>query len=222
LSEDPWFAAQKFIDRHELNQIFLDQIAQFIINNTKGESITAQSSTYVDPFTGASKYTPGDSERGQTSTSTGSAYYDPFTGQSRYTPSESSRPVAAQAPSRLTDPFTGTNAYYSSGTKEVVNARNAYYPQESFVLFDQKNVQSILNKIKEFEALNNINAETSDLIEKLANMDTSDLNKKIETLFNLINNWTKGWAFINFSLFYNCRRLKHLIWQKKQYSPCLT
>lgn len=36
VTEDPWFAAQKFIDKNELSQLFLDQVANFIINNTKG------------------------------------------------------------------------------------------------------------------------------------------------------------------------------------------
>jgi len=52
ISEDPWFAAQEFIHRHELNQMFLDQIAQFIINNTKGMVIDQRASDYADPFTG--------------------------------------------------------------------------------------------------------------------------------------------------------------------------
>lgn len=52
VNEDPWFAAQAFIHRHELNQIFLDQIAQFIIQNTKGMVIDQQASNYFDPFTG--------------------------------------------------------------------------------------------------------------------------------------------------------------------------
>jgi phospholipase A-2-activating protein len=51
-SEDPWFAAQAFIHRHELNQMFLDQIAQFIITNTKGMVIDQKALDYVDPFTG--------------------------------------------------------------------------------------------------------------------------------------------------------------------------
>jgi phospholipase A-2-activating protein len=52
VSEDPWHAAQAFIHRHELNQMFLDQIANFIITNTKGMVIDQKASDYVDPFTG--------------------------------------------------------------------------------------------------------------------------------------------------------------------------
>lgn len=52
VSEDPWYAAQAFIYRHELDQIFLDQIANFIITNTKGMVIDQRASDYADPFTG--------------------------------------------------------------------------------------------------------------------------------------------------------------------------
>ena len=52
ISEDPWFAAQKFIDKHNLEQLFLDQVANFIIKNTKGMELGVASSDYADPFTG--------------------------------------------------------------------------------------------------------------------------------------------------------------------------
>jgi phospholipase A-2-activating protein len=52
IAEDPWYAAQAFIHRHELSQMFLDQIAQFIITNTKGMVIDQKASDYADPFTG--------------------------------------------------------------------------------------------------------------------------------------------------------------------------
>lgn len=36
ITDNPWDAAQKFIHKHELSQAFLDQIANFIIQNTEG------------------------------------------------------------------------------------------------------------------------------------------------------------------------------------------
>lgn len=52
VTEDPWFAAQRFLDRNSLSQLFLDQVANFIIDNTKGVTLGQESSGYVDPFTG--------------------------------------------------------------------------------------------------------------------------------------------------------------------------
>ncbi|KAI9330415.1 WD40-repeat-containing domain protein [Obelidium mucronatum] len=59
-SENPYMAAQRFIDTHELNQDFLDQIGNFIIQNAKPTTIGQElNSNFVDPFTGAGRYVPG-------------------------------------------------------------------------------------------------------------------------------------------------------------------
>lgn len=52
LSEDPWLAAQKFIHKHDLSQYYLEQVANFIIKNTKGVTLQAPTVNYQDPFTG--------------------------------------------------------------------------------------------------------------------------------------------------------------------------
>lgn len=53
LSEDPWFAAQNFLSKNNLSQLFLDQVANFIVDNTKGATLTQGSVTASsDPFTG--------------------------------------------------------------------------------------------------------------------------------------------------------------------------
>ena len=52
VTEDPWFAAQKFLDKNGLSQLFLDQVANFIVENTKGVTLGQQTSNYADPFTG--------------------------------------------------------------------------------------------------------------------------------------------------------------------------
>jgi phospholipase A-2-activating protein len=82
LLDDPWFAAQQFLEKNELSQLFLDQVAHFIINNTKSFTIGPQASqsSYTDPFTGASRYIPSASTSSETSDVVrGGA--DPFTGR---------------------------------------------------------------------------------------------------------------------------------------------
>ena len=187
LSEDPWFAAQAFIHKHELDQIFLDQIAQFIITNTKGETITAQSSSYVDPFTGEARYTPGND-----SCASGGSYYDPFTGQSRYTPSSSN--TKATERNNYQDPFTGGNAYRSANLKPSDNTpSNEYYPQKSFVLFEQKNVSTILNKIKELQfKINNSDSSLIESLENIADSESEDLTEAFCALTTLLTNWQLG------------------------------
>ena len=84
LSEDPYHAAQKFIHKHELSQMFLDQIAQFLITKTQGETIGASgtASQYFDPFTGGGRYVPptSNSYGGGLGSST---VADPLTGRFR-------------------------------------------------------------------------------------------------------------------------------------------
>ncbi|KND02975.1 uncharacterized protein SPPG_08978 [Spizellomyces punctatus DAOM BR117] len=70
-SQNPYEAAQEFIWKHELPQDYLDQIANFILQNAKDATLGASSSSYQDPFTGGNRYVPGGS-RGPASE--GSAY----------------------------------------------------------------------------------------------------------------------------------------------------
>lgn len=52
LSDDPWLAAHNFLQKNDLNPMFLDQVANFIIENTKGHTLGASPASAVDPFTG--------------------------------------------------------------------------------------------------------------------------------------------------------------------------
>ncbi|CAG5130369.1 unnamed protein product [Candidula unifasciata] len=83
IAEDPWMAAQKFIYKHELSQVFLDQVANFIIENTKGVTLgTGSVLSNSDPFTGGDRYIP-DTDKNAGITNEVS---DPFTGAGRYVP----------------------------------------------------------------------------------------------------------------------------------------
>lgn len=106
ITEDPWFAAQKFIHKNELSQLFLDQVAKFIIDNTKGMQLgTAATSDYEDPFTGGTRYVPGSSGGPGGFSSLGTA--DPFTGANAYTTSSSSTNVRqpTAVPSQTGEPL---------------------------------------------------------------------------------------------------------------------
>ncbi|KAG7260753.1 hypothetical protein CRUP_015132 [Coryphaenoides rupestris] len=65
MAEDPWLTAHNFLQKNDLSSVFLDQVANFIIENTKGHdpaicpwrSGPAPGSTSVtDPFTGGGAY----------------------------------------------------------------------------------------------------------------------------------------------------------------------
>ncbi|KAF5388995.1 hypothetical protein D9757_005125 [Collybiopsis confluens] len=107
VTENPFSAAQRFLEANDISMNYLDQVAAFIEKNTAGVNV-GSSEDYVDPFTGASRYRGNGSSRPAASDS--SSYVDPFTGASRYT--GSSVPSAPSAPpSAYMDPFTGASRY---------------------------------------------------------------------------------------------------------------
>ncbi|XP_045067908.1 phospholipase A-2-activating protein-like [Coregonus clupeaformis] len=77
--------------------MFLDQVANFIIENTKGHTLGAAPPSAADPFTGSGRYIPGaaDNRAGFGA--------DPFTGTGRYIPG-SGTPTAWQTPSLVRVP----------------------------------------------------------------------------------------------------------------------
>ncbi|KAJ3180693.1 hypothetical protein HDU87_001806 [Geranomyces variabilis] len=66
-TQNPYQAAQDFIWRNELPQDYLETVANFIVKNAGTATLGAQPSAYQDPFTGASRYVPGDAGAGATS-----------------------------------------------------------------------------------------------------------------------------------------------------------
>ncbi|XP_051162617.1 phospholipase A-2-activating protein [Leptopilina boulardi] len=58
IGQDPWHVAQKFIHDNELSQLFLDQVANFIVKNSQAAPVLNTTAQYTDPFTGGSRYIP--------------------------------------------------------------------------------------------------------------------------------------------------------------------
>ncbi|CAB3243021.1 unnamed protein product [Arctia plantaginis] len=83
-TEDPWVAAQAFIHKNDLPQVYLEQVANFIITNAKLDSQPASSNGFADPFTGECRYVPGSGS------------------------------VPGLPPPSAADPFTGGGAYMTS------------------------------------------------------------------------------------------------------------
>ncbi|XP_019410881.1 PREDICTED: phospholipase A-2-activating protein [Crocodylus porosus] len=137
MNDDPWLTAYNFLQKNDLNPMFLDQVAKFIIDNTKGQTLGNTNTEFSDPFTGAGRYVPGSS-----SGSDAVPAADPFTGAGRYVPGSASNAVASLSG---VDPFTGNGAYHSGAAK----AENIYFPKKEAVTFDQANPTQILGKLKE-------------------------------------------------------------------------
>lgn len=134
-TEDPWLAAQKFIHKNDLPQVYLEQVANFIITNANLTTLPAMS---------------GNQD-----------FADPFTGEGRYVPGTDATPAAAPAVNVNfrersdnsgvinVDPFTGGDSY-SSGGKEIIVKK--HIPCTTMVTFDVYDAQKILAKLKEFNA----------------------------------------------------------------------
>ncbi|KAM8962208.1 phospholipase A-2-activating protein [Pelodytes ibericus] len=135
ISEDPWHVAHDFLQKNDLNPMFLDQVAKFIIDNTGQQPTVSTETGFADPFTGGGRYIPGSS-------SSLPSAADPFTGGSRYVPGSTSQSIY---PAGTADPFTGRNAYRSSSAQSP----NVYFPKKEPVTFDQANPAQILAKLKE-------------------------------------------------------------------------
>lgn len=52
--DNPWTAAQRFLDANELPPSYLDEVAGFIQKNTAGVSLGGGEGQYSDPYTGMS------------------------------------------------------------------------------------------------------------------------------------------------------------------------
>ena len=52
VGDDPWTTAHNFLEKHQLDPQFLDEVANFIIKNSGSSQATPMDSTYTDPFTG--------------------------------------------------------------------------------------------------------------------------------------------------------------------------
>ncbi|XP_064626570.1 phospholipase A-2-activating protein-like [Lineus longissimus] len=130
ISDDPWMAAQEFIHKNELSQMFLDQIANFIYKNTEGVTLGQKSAPNVDPYTGASRYIPQDDTEPKW---TGGS--DPFTGGSRYIPDGMEDNSSKPAPSRgAGDPAASTQ----------------FFPKTTCLVFDSANQNAVIAKIRDF------------------------------------------------------------------------
>ncbi|XP_069126256.1 phospholipase A-2-activating protein-like [Argopecten irradians] len=130
-SEDPWFAAQRFLEKNNLSQLFLDQVANFITENSGGSGMTIdQTAPQVsDPFTGGGRYIPGAPTIGGKQNS------------------QQSQPVSYGA-----DPFTGSGSYQPASATQSSGVTNQYFPQKSYVTFDASNSAAIIGKLKELNS----------------------------------------------------------------------
>lgn len=211
VAEDPWMAAHKWLEKHELSPLFLDQVANFIITNTKGEQLGASGTPgFADPFTGGGRYVPEGAANPDAAERRPNAA-DPFTGGGRYVP-ESSGGGAAGGSSA--DPFTGGGRYVPGGSsapvtesqakhQAPVSSSNPYFPCTDYVTFEQAKPDAILKKLRDFnEALgadhaHRLNDTALEAMRELACGGLEDVPsaEQMEILPNIIIHWPQESVF---------------------------
>ncbi|KFB49117.1 AGAP008620-PA-like protein [Anopheles sinensis] len=153
--EDPWFVAQRFIHKHNLPQVYLEQVANFIVKNSDNAPVaSAIGNSYYDPFTGGSRYVPGSSAEAS-QFRPDAVNTDPFTGGSSYTTQTPNVSLATNAGKPANgagnlDPFTGGSSY-TTGSSEVKKS-NTHFPHHHYVMLENADLSKVLVKLKELNA----------------------------------------------------------------------
>ncbi|CAK9781176.1 PFU-domain-containing protein [Cutaneotrichosporon oleaginosum] len=144
VSENPWVAAQRFLDRNDLPGGYAEQVVDFIQKNTGGVELGTGSSNYVDPYTGATRYTGGGVTTGSGSGSAGQSG-DPFTGGSRYT-GGGVTPGSAGGFGGA-DPLTGSSSYQSTPPAPT----SKILPVKTYLTFKKINAKAAQGKLEQFD-----------------------------------------------------------------------
>lgn len=127
-SEDPWAAAQKFIHKNDLPQVYLEQVANFIITNSDQVAMPTVQAEFADPFTGGGRYVP--QSNGSTSSNTSGVNVN----------------FRERSGMVNVDPFTGGSSY--SSTKDLIVKKHS--PYLTYTSFDICDASKVLIKLKEF------------------------------------------------------------------------
>lgn len=173
-TEDPWLAAQRFIHKNDLPQVYLEQVANFIIKNANLGALPAMTGEthFADPFTGEGRYIPTGGE-----TSAAPAVNVNFRAQSGVV---------------NVDPFTSGDSY-SSVKAPIVQK---HLPFTTVTTFDVYDVTKILAKIKEFNQLNEILMTDDALNAAVSLVDTVNADDlKLATLDAMLKAWPEERLF---------------------------
>ncbi|KAL0051183.1 hypothetical protein WJX82_003205 [Trebouxia sp. C0006] len=128
--DNPYIAADKFIERNELPTSYREQIVEFILQKTDGAVSTSAPSYNADPFTGGGAYVPGAASSFP-QPGAQQSYADPFTGAGGYVP--------------------GTPMNIDNSSNPQTSTSSSHIPQSGFELFGKAlNSQAVLKKLREF------------------------------------------------------------------------
>ncbi|RDB21127.1 Phospholipase A-2-activating protein [Hypsizygus marmoreus] len=161
VTDNPFAAAQKFLESNDLPLTYLDEVVKFIEKNTSGVNIGTGGEEYVDPYTGASRYR--SSAASVPTTAPTSTYQDPYTGASRYISTPQSAATAPTPASAYMDPFTGASRYSGAPQPSAPVTPPTILPVGTFITFKQANVTAMQGKLHQFDEVLQHEISTSSL-----------------------------------------------------------
>ncbi|CAI5440958.1 unnamed protein product [Caenorhabditis angaria] len=199
-NEDPDYAAQRFVEKHNLPVKFLGQLSQLIRSEMSGNS--AATSDFYDPFTGSGRYVPG----GNAGAGAG-GYEDPFTGGGRYVPGGAGS--GGNSGGFSGDPLTGDGGYRASVENTGQHAvplsslptdkkrpRGPLVPVPDYFLFGPAGAsQKVVAKLKEFnekqESHFQLSPEQISALETLLTVQnlSADSASTAQTAFEIAFQW---------------------------------
>lgn len=116
--ENPYAAAQRFLERNELPTTYVDEVVQFIEKNTAGVNLGGGGNNeFVDPFTGKPLICQHAVD----------ILLIILAGASRYQSSAASVPTAGPASSYV-DPYTGASRYSGAPQPAISTPAPAFQP----------------------------------------------------------------------------------------------
>ncbi|PWZ00297.1 PFU-domain-containing protein [Testicularia cyperi] len=142
-SENPYAAAQRFLEKNDLSQEYIDQVVKFIEQNTQGVSLGGEQ--YVDPYTGGSRYQPAGGNTGSRAPAPAAAAAAAAAPQTSNTAGAADRYTG----SRNVDPYTSST---SSTTTAASSSSPRILPQTQFLAFKTANFGAIRQKLVQTNA----------------------------------------------------------------------
>ncbi|CAL1705580.1 unnamed protein product [Somion occarium] len=159
ITENPYTAAQRFLERNDLPMHFLDQVVSFIQKSAESVTLGSSATAPSDPFTGASRY-----QASQGAPASSGDFMDPFTVSSLPAPLSTAEPWSGAS-----RPANNAAAAASPQTQSA-----AKLPVHTPHLFLQANIPAMQAKLHQFNDL--LRQEISASSAALYNRDLSYLD----------------------------------------------
>lgn len=184
-SENPYAAAQRFLEKNDLPQEYIDQVVKFIETNTAGVSLGAPQ--YVDPYTGASRYQPaGSSSAPAAAPASAPQSFGAGSDGSTYTGARNVDPYTSSAPPSTS---SATSTAPAAGSSRIL-------PQRTFLAFRSANFAAIKNKLAQVNQQESVQLSAAELgqIDQLVSQLESGSAKtvNIEALRKAVSSWQPG------------------------------